>query len=294
MPKRVILLHNPGAGLEEYSKEELIGALQKKDFLITYVDVKSENYEEKLKESADLLVVAGGDGTVKKIAKHIIGKEIPIGLLPLGTANNIANSLKLSGKPAEIINLWDLDRRKPFDVGVVNGPAGENLFLESCGFGLLPRLIRQHSRDNSESTNREKEMEKALRHQRRIVGEYMAHLCSIQIDGQDLSGKYLLVEIMNIQQAGPNLELASRADPGDGLLDVVLVKEEDREKFSDFVSSRIQGKESASPLKVQRVKNLKVVWEGNHYHLDDEAHEEEAPVQLEIRILPKKLEFLVI
>jgi hypothetical protein len=51
----------------------------------------------------------------------------------------------------------------------------------------------------------------------------------IELDGQDLSGDYLLVEAMNMPCAGPNLCVAERGDPGDGHLEVVLAGESERE-----------------------------------------------------------------
>lgn len=82
-----------------------------------------------------------------KIAVNLVPRGFPIGLLPMGTANNIATTLGFQGKPEDIIAGWDLTHRQAFDVGVLNGPAGETLFLESAGFGLFPRLIRQREQD---------------------------------------------------------------------------------------------------------------------------------------------------
>lgn len=294
MTNRVTLLHNPGAGFEQFSKEEILKSLQKKGYKTLYADVKAEDLQEKLNHPADLLVIAGGDGTVIKIARQILEKNLPIGLLPVGTANNIASALGIKGKPEDIISGWDLNRKKKFDLGLTKGPQGENVFFESCGFGLLPRLIRQHTNNKKESSGREEELDKALRHQQDILKKYKPHHCKIELDGRTIQGKYLLVEIMNIPLAGPNMDLAPEADPGDGFLDVVLVREDEREKFARHLNNQISGKEQAEDLNVLRAKNLKVEWEGIHYHLDDEAFEKESPVKVEIELLPEKLDFLVV
>ena len=294
MAIRVTLLHNPNAGLEHFSKEELLNTLQKNGYETHYADVKADNLAEKLSHPADLLVIAGGDGTVIKVAKQIMGKDIPLGLLSLGTANNIASGMGISGKPENIIASWDMNRRKSFDIGLAKGPHGETIFLESVGFGLLPRLIRQHATDKNEQSDREDVLEEALRHQQEILKEYKPHHCSIEMDGRHLSGKYLLVEIMNIPLAGPNMALAPHADPGDSQLDVVLVREDEREKLAKHLSDQISGKEKPLELNVQRAKKLRIEWDGIHYHLDDEACENNSPLQTDIQLLPKGLEFLTL
>lgn len=291
----VTLLHNPGAGLDNYSREEVLNWFQDKGFEINYVDVKEEDFKKKLHDPADLYVIAGGDGTVTKIAKHIVGKPIPIGLLPLGTANNIAYSLGICGDPGDIVAAWDLNRRRPFDLGIMKRrPNHEKIFFESAGFGLLPRLIKQHSKDNEKETDRDHEVEKALRHQRQILDVYKPRTCTIYMDGQNLTGDYLLVEIMNVQLAGPNMNLAPRANSGDGLLDVVLVREDERDLFARYLSSQIFEKVEKVQLNVQQTKELRIEWEGVRYHVDGKTYKKEAPLKMEFQVLVHGLEFLLV
>ncbi|RDV14224.1 diacylglycerol kinase [Pontibacter diazotrophicus] len=293
MATRVTLFHNPTAGLENHSKEELLQALHEKGYQTTYVDTKSDDYAEMLKEPGELVVIAGGDGTVAKIVKHLLHKDIPIGLLPLGTANNIANSLGIAGEAADIIAGWDLSKKKPFDVGLVNGPDGESIFFESAGFGIFPQLISQHSKDRDEKKSREEELESALQHVQEILHNTEAHFCTLHMEEEQLSGDYLLVEIMNIRLAGPNMDLAPEADPGDGLLDVVLVREDERDKLEAYIANRLRGKGNTEEWQVRRAKELQVEWSSKSYHVDDEVHESEAPISVGIRIIPDELEFLV-
>jgi diacylglycerol kinase family enzyme len=67
------------------------------------------------------------------------------------------------------------------------------------------------------------------------------------VDGDDLSGELLAVEAMNIGQMGPNLPLSPQAEPGDGLLDVVLVREEDRSNLVAYLSARLRELDPALP-----------------------------------------------
>jgi diacylglycerol kinase (ATP) len=291
MATRVTLLHNSGAGFENFSTEQLLQALRKQGYDPTYEPTFVDDFSESLQDPGDLVIIAGGDGTVGKIAPHLVGRGIPVGLLPLGTANNIATSLGISGEPAAIIGAWDLSSSKSYDVGVINGPEGKTFFFESVGFGLFPRLIRQREEDDPKDS-RQEELKDALKHQMEILAQYPSHPGTIEIDGQAFAGNFLMVEIMNLPMAGPNMDLAPAADPGDGLLDVVMVRENEREKFAQFLICCLRGEPNENKLEVRRGKKIRVVWESEHYHVDDEAHKAVAPVKINIELLAKGLEFL--
>jgi diacylglycerol kinase (ATP) len=72
--------------------------------------------------SAEFVVVTGGDGAVKPVAQALAGTGQPLAIIPLGTANNIARSLGISGTPAQIIAGWRSGRRQGVDLGVAAGP----------------------------------------------------------------------------------------------------------------------------------------------------------------------------
>lgn len=59
----------------------------------------------------------------------MIGKGIPIGLLPLGTANNIITSLGVFGKPRISLKVENLSCKKPYDVGLVKKSMVKTFFL---------------------------------------------------------------------------------------------------------------------------------------------------------------------
>lgn len=294
MAIHVTLVHNSAAGYDQYSKEELVNALQKKGFETTYADVKEDNFTQKLKNPGDLVIIAGGDGTVIAAAKHLNGGKTPIGLLPLGTANNIATCLGISGKPEDIIASWDLAKKKPFSLGIVKGPEGETFFLESIGFGLFPRLIRQREWDKDGKETRKEELQDALQHQLEILKDYNAHSCTINLDGKKITGRFLLVEVMNIPLTGPNMDLPPQAHPEDSFLDVVMLQESERGNFEDYLISRINGSDIHFSLPVRSAKRIEIEWEGIHFHQDDQAKEYPSPIKLDIQLVQKGLEFLAV
>lgn len=291
MPVHATLIHNENAGFEKDSPETLIRLMRSHGFQARYADPDKETLKKTLGNPGDVLVVAGGDGTVGKIAKKHVGNETPIAVLPFGTANNIATSLNISGTAKQIISKWDVEKIHHFDVGITSVDKKERFFLESSGFGLFPNLFRQR-RDRDSQDSREEELEDALKHQLRILHRYRSQECIIEMDGQTLSGEYLMVEIMNTPLAGPSLQLAPQADPRDGLFDVVTIRENEREALGEFLMNTLHGKEQTPPFSVHRTQAVKVSWGGKHYHVDGVTNKLAPSSKVKISMKPGALSFL--
>src|SRR6266576_1909047 len=100
---RVTLMHNPKAGDAKHGKKELMAALAKAGHHAIYQSTKKSDYKKALKKSTDLVIAAGGDGTVAKVAFRLIDTGIPLSVVPLGTANNLARTLGFIASPDEIM-----------------------------------------------------------------------------------------------------------------------------------------------------------------------------------------------
>lgn len=92
--------------------------------------------------SHDIIVVGGGDGSISAAAGKLVGTEIALGVLPLGTMNMVAKSIDLSLGLDEAIRQLAGGRIGSVDVGRVNGQA----FLHQVSFGLQPRMVRIRER----------------------------------------------------------------------------------------------------------------------------------------------------
>src|SRR5687767_6235067 len=240
------VLHNPSAGDGENSDKELMDAIEAEGYKCSYLTTKEKGWEKKDWErieskDVDFIVVAGGDGTVRKLAselldRKVIDRRLPIALLPMGTANNIAKTLGIKGNPMDIIKSWKDHEIKKYDVGRIDGIKKHKFFIESFGYGVFPRLMKEMNKiDKSAFDNPDQKIKAALQLLYDIVVRYKTKLCKLNIDGEDYTGRFLLVEIMNTSSIGPNLHLAPFADPGDGTFDVVLITENQRQEFSEYV-----------------------------------------------------------
>src|SRR5256886_13713969 len=148
---QIILMHNPKAGDAKHGKKQLTAALAKAGHQATYQSTKKNNYKKALKKSADLVIAAGGDGTVGKVGRELLDSGIPLSVLPLGTANNLARSLGFTGPVEKIVRQLRRGKQRAFDVGVACGPWGKRYFFESVGGGLLAEYVRKAKREDKKT-----------------------------------------------------------------------------------------------------------------------------------------------
>ncbi len=270
---RVKLLHNAKAGDESHSERKLISMIESKGFICDYSSIKSSGWE--IPQETDFIVVAGGDGTVKKTAhnllnRKLVDKRFPIAILPLGTANNLSRSLKIGSDTEQIIDSWLKPKIRKFDVGRIYGMPKYEFFMEGLGYGVFPYLMhKMKDLDESLSDDPEKRLELALKTLQKIILSYKPHFAHIVIDGQDHSGEYLMIEIMNIPSIGPNLLMAPNADTADGLFDIILIPEAKRKALSSYVENKLKGKETILRLEPIRGKQIYIKWQGPDGHIDD-------------------------
>lgn len=278
----VTLVHNPKAGEGGPTRDELVRTLVAAGHAVTYQSTKEKGLEHALGEADDVVLVAGGDGTVRKAAEFLIGRGVPIALLPLGTANNVSKTLSLGESVEEVISRLHTADRLRFDAGVAKGAWGETHFLEGVGVGLFPVTMcladKRHDNRDSRAGHEDLGLTRDLRYLGRVLNRMRPRAWQIEADGESLSGEYFLCEVMNIRSVGPNLFLAPEADPTDGFLDLVLVSQNERPRLRDYIASRVAGREAEAYLPTRRVKRVTIHAAGAEVHIDDRLeHPHEKP-----------------
>jgi diacylglycerol kinase (ATP) len=289
------LLHNPKAGEGEYTHKKLARLVNRAGYDCSYSSTKKEGWDKIKTSESDMIVVAGGDGTVRKVAKVVLEKKMPLALLPLGTANNIAKTLGITGTPEEVIETWENAILKPFDVGRIYGLKKEaGFFLEGIGYGVFPRLMKEMKKKKDRlSESPEENLRIAWETLHDIILTSKARYCKISLDGADYSGKFLLAEVMNTQSIGPNLNLTPVGDPSDGEFEVILVSERQREEFAAYVHNKLHGIEQPPIFNILKAKNLEVYWEGRLLHVDDEIIQLKKSKEVRVKMQEGLLKFLV-
>ncbi len=277
--KKAILIHNSTAGDGDHEKQELKNMIEKAGYDVDYYSTNSLFWERFVKKEADIIFVAGGDGTVQKMAKAILDAkeermlQIPVQILPYGTANNIATTLGFE-KPVKEID--KNTKGKAFDIGLVGGIKEAAFFIEGIGCGIFPKLVRVMKSKSEEE--KQDEIQQSLQELLKIIDTYEASNAIIIADKKEITGSFLLVELMNIKLIGPNIELAPNAEPGDGEFELVLVREKSREELKAFIKGHLHGNISKKKIgdfaERLKVREVRIKWQGNDVHVDDDIIEE--------------------
>ncbi|HEY5900138.1 MAG TPA: diacylglycerol kinase family protein [Burkholderiales bacterium] len=296
---RVTLIHNPGAGRQGAGQTaRLRSCLAASGYDVRYQSSKEEGWKKALRKPADLVVVAGGDGTVARVTRRMVGRGVPMAVLPSGTANNIARTLGLVERPfEELVRGWREARRVKLDVGVAAGPWGERYFVEGVGAGLFAGMLADPA------SGKVKARAGAVEHGLDRLRDAALHCEPVDIaavlDGEDISGRYILLEAVNLRYVGPNLHLAHDSQPGDGQFDVVLVTETERERLVHYLEQWQNNRERIGMLPTRRGRRLQIEWTGFPLHIDDKLRPKSKvkPKQMagvvEARLAGDTVEFLV-
>lgn len=283
---RICLYWNAAAG-DETPLQHVTREIEAAGHEIAHV-LKRENDDvaTALALGVDALVAAGGDGTVARAARALAGSDLPIAILPLGTANNIATSLAINDDPAKAIQQWRDQRVTRIDLGVVSDGLAEHLFVEGTGIGLVPRGINRGRAEHRRQPGGDAAAEVTW-----ARGKFLEALDTLQpqyssvcVDGETIEGDFLLVEVLNIASVGPRLRLSTETAPADGLLSAVIAGADDRAAIRSHLRRPWDDDDNHAWLKSWRAKTIEVAgW--HEYHVDDQVHTSDSG-KLRIHIRP--------
>jgi diacylglycerol kinase family enzyme len=294
---RVTLIHNPRAGAGDFDPEALMDVMRKHGHEPTYQCRKDKDWEKCLDEATDLFAVAGGDGSVARVARKLArlpSCHTPIAVLPMGTANNIANSLNIRGNAHNLIAGWNDAKRVPVDVGRAKTGKATDAFIESIGCGFFAdMMVAEEAEPSVEGDTPDEAVASARKLLRRTLKKAKPRKWRVEVDGHDHSGSYLLVEAMNMKRIGPGLELAPDADLGDGLIEVVFVcdDESDRENLDAHLREHPADEPVPPLLKIRRGREIIIDAGKDILHLDDKPWNASGEIQLSLN--KQNLTFLV-
>jgi diacylglycerol kinase (ATP) len=305
---RATLVHNPSAGHQSPSRKMLAGLLTDAGFEVcTPRTTRGPKLRAALREAGDVVVVAGGDGSVGQVVRAMAREpdvpRTPIAILPLGTANNLARSLGLDAPVEALVAGLVRARRVRLDGMRARWDGEETMVLEAAGAGFFPPvMLAAAARERADSKHLEDEDDELRRDLRLWCAgllEAEPHPCRLTVDGIDRSGDYLLSAVLTGRAYGPGIELVRDADPADGWLDVAVVPAESRPALAAYLAARLDG--DAAPPALPTYRGRRVVLDpcGGPVHLDDRILPHRwkpgrggaTPVALDV--VPGAVEFLV-
>jgi diacylglycerol kinase family enzyme len=292
---RVAVFHNESAGSKNHTSDEIQSALRAASYEIVAVVSDPDALLAAVRgKPCDLVVVAGGDGTVSGAACALAGVGIPHAILPLGTANNTALTLgvplAVEGELESVVNGWKGGTLRSFDLATDARAGKVTRFSEAIGWGLFPAAMAK-AKDLSSPDERERTLERDQSLFQRVVAAARPERYEITIDGETSSGEYLLVEIMNVRHIGPQLELSPTSDPSDGHLELVLAQESERALLLELAA---RGTIAAAHLPTRTARHVVVRSGARLLHRDGELVELREPGEpCSVTVAPASVRYLL-
>jgi len=288
---RISLFHNQKAG-DNTSFSWIRELIETSGHEIVRVFDREAAFGELIDDRTELVVAAGGDGTVAAAARLLAGKSVPLAVLPLGTANNIAKALHSDAPSEQLVKRWETASRRQLDLGVARGPWGERRFLEGVGLGLVPATITSvHTKPFTADDVPEK-LERATLRYCQVLSRLEPRRSTLIVDGESITGDFLLAEVLNIRSVGPNLVIAPDADPSDGYFSVVTAREDHREQVATYLRDLIEGRESTLVLPTMRAREIEIETVED-VHVDDDIVRFPMSGTMSVEIEAAAVEFLI-
>lgn len=163
-----------------------------------------------------MVVVAGGDGTVREVAHGLEGSDKPLLIVPCGTENLLANELGFDEKIKTIIKTFEAGYIRPLDLGSANGKC----FTSIAGFGFDGQVVKRVSQQRAGHIDYLDYIWPIWR----TFWSYKFDAMKVEVDGEKIFDGRGLVFVGNISRYAVGLQILHYADFGDGLLDVCIYK----------------------------------------------------------------------
>lgn len=221
--KQVLFVINPKAGNK--SRRNVVDFIKKYlshgvsyDILLwkdLEMDITAEVKSKMVEKNYDLAVAIGGDGTINRVAQALIGSNVVLGIIPLGSGNGFARHLKVSLKFEEAFDLiFKQGSVLSIDVGFANG----QYFFCTMGVGFDAYIGKLFA------TAGKRGLWTYIRLVIREFIKYKAKEYVLQMNGSQYQIKAFFITCANANQWGGDVLVAPQALINDGFLDVVVFK----------------------------------------------------------------------
>lgn len=278
----ITLVHNPSAGNTEVSGFELTRILNKAGHSVVYVPSTGADLDRALETATDLVVVAGGDGTVARVATQI-NRECRIAILPIGNANNIAKSLGAYGAFDKLISSWTAAAARPFHLIAAQGPWGSRRLVEGLGIGAITCALERMS-GNKPSASLARDVI------RRVLEMAAPHDLDMYLDAKNITGSFTILEVTTIALVGPNLLLARDANPSDKDLKLCALGygEDQQHQFSTWLADAKRN-DAPAPISILSGQQLTIRGRFQKVRLNDDiwsnedVRDQEISLQTEVQ-----------
>jgi YegS/Rv2252/BmrU family lipid kinase len=266
---KIMCIYNPSAGKKrrlfsfgapQVSLESIKDLLAQYEFAADFSPTKEPGHATELaaqaaKDGYDLVIAAGGDGTISEVANGLIGTDTALGTLSLGSFMNTARMLSIPPSIEEAVHMLKIGRVRRVDIGSITTMDGNALFepryfMESAGLGIEAEFHRHFTDLESGDFG-------AIWEILKLSGRYNGDLAIVTVDGRKIRTRATLVDVSNGPFTGAALPIAPDAKLDDHRLTVTLYRMSKWEIFRYFVK-RIRVPFARRPREVEVYQGRKV------------------------------------
>ncbi len=249
---KIIILLNPAAGRRR-GRRKFRRALEALRRLGVQPEIRESRDARHLVELArratderpDVVVSAGGDGTHHYVLNGLAGSEVPLGLLSLGSGNDLANGLGIPTEPVAAAETLLRGQARPIDLARAGGADGNPSEVYGCMAGVgFDTVVTRFANEQVRWVHGSAAYAWAIV---RCLKFYRAHRLELTSDGGNFSDDFIFATIGNNTTYGGGLKMAPRARLDDGLLDVCIVQEMGKFELLRWVPRAYRGEHLAHP-----------------------------------------------
>ena len=237
--KRALLLVNKAARKGAKGVDDAIEVLGRRFELIDHGDTDPAKLADTIRgyrDRADLVILGGGDGTMSAALPALLDLDIPLGVLPLGTANNLARTLEIPKGLTDAARVITGGRTKRIDVGRVN----DRYFLTTASLGLSVRITEELSAASKRRWGPLAYGFTALR----TLARAHPFKAEIRFGSQLLEPYAVQIVVGNGRYYGSALTVAEHARIDDGRLDLYVIQSQPRWRMLLLVPALKKGSHS--------------------------------------------------
>lgn len=219
-PSKLLFIINPRSGRgSDKALPILIADYAKKFFWDFRVHFLKGNSESELKSeierfSPDIVVAAGGDGTINMMADILNGSNIPLGIIPTGSANGMAKELNIPSRIEPALEICNKGKIKAIDLMRINGKTCIHL----ADVGLNARVVKRFEEDTKRGL---------LTYARHLFGEMFllkVYTFRILIDGIKTKRKGVSMTFANASKYGTGAVINPGGKLDDGKFELIIIK----------------------------------------------------------------------